>query len=130
MVKILEARGWTLRLEPDPTGWCQVILQTGGRSVELGADKTDVIEERLAAGLADSLVGPVAGSIHGRPVRWVMSLAERHATVYADDRAGVRILSIQDAEGTLLGTFELSAAERQAWLRTIGRPSNLAVSTE
>ncbi len=121
MVKHLTAHGASLRLDADPSGWCQVILQIGEQEIELGADKLKIVEERLAAGLAERLSRPNAGSIDGKPVQWVMSLAERHSTIYASDEGRTRRLYFNNASGTNFYTLDLSEEERRAWQDELGR---------
>src|SRR5260370_19775257 len=96
---VLELRvpGVVLRLRTDQRGWCQVELQTDSRIDALGADARHMIVERLRSGLAESLTGRSAGEIGGVPVRSIMSLAERHCSLYGGDVGPDRHVFFQGA---------------------------------
>ena len=124
VVDILELRGpggATLRLLTDARGWCQVELATEGSTTALGAETKRIVTERLLTGLTDSLTGKSAGQIHGVTVRWVMSLSERHCSVYAGDVGTDRHLFFQASGGELLATVVLSEQQRYNWLRELQR---------
>jgi hypothetical protein len=64
-------------------------------------------------------MGPQAGTIDGVDVIGVLTLWERHASVYASHKAGIRTLFFQDADGGLLARLELRDEERRRWIGTL-----------
>jgi hypothetical protein len=110
-----------LRLRIDEDGWCEVLLEKGARRYTLGAEAVTIVVERLLRGLADKLVGQSAGEIENVAVRWVLSLAERHASVYAADVGDQRVLFFQAEDGSLISRVPLSDAVRQMWLDSLRR---------
>ena len=116
MVIMLTVRDVVLRLCSGETGWCKVELWDGQRQYPLGADSRSVVIERLSRGLADKLEGPPAGSIEGVAVTWILSLAERHTSVYSADVGGIRQFYFQGADGSLIARICLTDNDRQKWL--------------
>lgn len=114
MVKTLEASGARLRLDVEGNGWCRVTLQEGGRSTALGADRADIVARRLTAALLGNLSNSVVGRLQGMPVRWVLSLAEQHGSIYVNTE-GRFTLFFQDADGKLIYTLDLSEEEKVRW---------------
>ena len=115
-----------LVLESVSPHWCSVTLRHGGMAVVLGADTGPMVLERLRVGLSDVLTGPVAGKIDDASVVWVLTLAERHTSIYAADQGPHRVLFVQDADGMLIGRFDLRTAERRQWAREIERAIQVA----
>lgn len=112
---LLEAAGGRLRLEPDENAWCRVTLEVAeDRDVELGADSLSTVRMRLLNALGP-LRGLVSGEIDGRAVYHVLSLFERHCTLYAADAPEGRRLFIQDAGGKVLGAITIPNDRRRAW---------------
>jgi hypothetical protein len=111
----------TLRLRTNAHGWCQVELSRDERTDVLGADTARVVMGRLISGLSESLVGESTRRIGDITVRWVMSLAERHCSIFAGDVGADRHVFFQGADGHLLGTVVLSESQRNAWLRKLQR---------
>lgn len=116
MVTKLVADKAVLQLRTDEREWCEVELRLGNQVFPLGADLRCVIERRLRRGLAEQLEGTPVGFIQDVLVVWVLSLAERHTTVYAGNQNGRRLLFFQAADGSLLARIELSNDDRQRWI--------------
>ena len=89
----------TLTLDADERGWCRVRLRLESRDIALGAELQNILIERLDRALLDELPGDESGRIGGVPVRWVLSLSEQHATIYAAEVDGVRRLFFQAGDG-------------------------------
>ena len=119
MVTVLDSGSTQLMLSTDASRWCEMELAFDGRRLPIGADVEYIVIERLLRGLRDSLTGPSAGSIGGIEVVWILSLAERHTSVYASQYEGKRILFFQDADGNLLTRIELADTDRQRWIREL-----------
>lgn len=116
MVRTLTANGSALTLRSDTDGWCDVELLLDGRRLQLGAEQEDVLAKRLASAMHDELTQEVAGTIAGINVVYVLSLAEKHTTVFAGDNADRRVLFFQDASGGLVGDVRLTGKDRKDWL--------------
>lgn len=112
----LQAAGAVMLLRTDEMGWCRLELVIGEHPSALGADMEMVVIERLVRGLRDEPCGSTVGEIDGDPVRWVMSLSEKHCSIYVADVAGNRRLYFQGAQGNLLGTLDLAVEQRRQWL--------------
>jgi hypothetical protein len=104
-----------LLMDCDLSQWCQVILDADGLH-PLGSETRSVFVERLVRGLRDELPGPTSGELEGVPVAWVLSLSERHTSIYAADREGVRTLYFQNADGKLIARVNLGREVRERWL--------------
>jgi hypothetical protein len=119
MVTMLSSGAAGLALSADASGWCEVELRLPDRRYSIGADSERVVVGRLLQGLAPTLSGPGAGAIGGMEVKWVLSLAERHTTIYAADYEGNRLLFLQDADANLIGRIELTDPDRRRWVDTL-----------
>lgn len=109
-----------IRLSTSSNGWCQVSLDVGPRTFELGADTYKIIVARMAAGLSQDSLGPSSGILDGNEVRAVLSLQEAHGTIYTSTAASAgQALLFQDADGKLIAKVLLSAAERADWLEKL-----------
>lgn len=120
MVTILSSASGDLVLEPDENEWCQVVLDIGGHRRALGADLTSIIVERLLRALLDKPVGLAVGVLEGVDVRWVLSLAERHSTLYMSDQSGRRIVFIQAGDGSTMAKLSLDADDVARWRDQLG----------
>jgi hypothetical protein len=116
MVIILPANGSTLTLQSDSDGWCTAYILFDDMKIRLGAEHQDVIVDGLVSALEGDLKPNTVGQIQEVEVVWILSLAEEHATIYAGDRNGYRILFFEDASGQLIGSVKLTSEDRQHWL--------------
>ena len=114
--KELKSSDSILRLNVDENGWCQVELVIGDLDIRIGADVEFIVKERLAKGLQDEVSEDISGEILGVPVRWILSLSEKHFTVYASDDAGKRTLFFQTPDGEIVGNITLEPEQRKQWL--------------
>jgi hypothetical protein len=117
----LSAGDARLILEPDESDWCQVLLDLDGRRIALGADTIGVIVQRLRDALLDRLTGTASGVLNGIEVFGVLSLYERHSTLYAGDRGDRRLLFVQTEDGSLIGTLELGPDDMRRWQDQLGQ---------
>jgi hypothetical protein len=114
----LAASGGALHLESDPRAlatWSRCTLSPdGGEPRFLGADDIGIIAGRLLMNLAADQ--PPTTELAGRPVRWVLSLAEAHHSLFTYMDGLDRVLVWQDADGCRLRTgFRLSDAQFREW---------------
>jgi hypothetical protein len=124
MVIELYAADGQLQLSANETGWCDVALLASSIRYELGADATDVVTNKLSAAMVDTLLGHSSGTIDGVDVQWVLSLAERHCSMYAADVPERRALYFQGEDGRLLGKLHLDGADRARWRELLTIRSN------
>lgn len=110
----LRAAATGIRLEADAGGWARCYLTREGGEVFLGAESIAHIVESLSSGLCGA-AGEADGHISGRVVRWVLSLAEQHCTLYVTADGGEPTLFWQDRDGSLLATLALPEATRGEW---------------
>lgn len=120
MVTSLVAASARLEIDCDASGWCDATLDANGRH-RLGSETRNVLVDRLVRALRNELSGPSSGELEGVSVVWVLSLSERHASIYAAHRDGMRNLYFQDAEGKLIARLALGTEEREEWISILER---------
>ena len=98
--------------------WCQVDLRMAQLNVRLGADARHIVFERLARGVAGA-IGDTTSVIDGTPVTWVLSLSEKHHSIYVAPDASRRSVLILGAEGSIISRFALTPEERERWERQL-----------
>ena len=118
-VVVLPAHQAVLRLSIGTDGRSEVVLRDRGRDYTLGAEAAALFLPRLRRGLADVLSGSTVGTIDGIDVKWVLTLAEGHTTIFAGDLGDQRILFFQDKDGQLIGSLGLPIALRRDWVERI-----------
>ncbi|HEX8616121.1 MAG TPA: hypothetical protein VF911_00935 [Thermoanaerobaculia bacterium] len=93
---------------------CVFVDARNGESLPLGAENREYLLSRLRTVLDES--EDVVGTIDGRPVRWILSLAEQHVSIYVNaDGAPGRTLFVQDSRGEVLRKAELHPADIRIW---------------
>lgn len=88
--------------EPD---WTEVVLASAEQRLNLGAERVRLIAHQLITFLEQ----------RDSEMTWVLSLAERHHSVYGKHEEGKTVLSFQDADGSMVATLEVSDAQRLEW---------------
>jgi hypothetical protein len=116
----LMTAGAGLRLEADAGGWARCYLVREGGEVFLGAESFPHIVGRLSSSLCEG-EGEAVGHISGRAVRWVMSLGERHCSLYASVGGPETVMFWQDADASLIATLPLGEAEGREWCEQLSR---------
>lgn len=116
MIKRLELRATAggVRVEASEGGWSRCYLLRPGEEMFLGAHTLAYVAGRLASCLCRD-EGDDAGTLAGQRVRWVLTLSERHCSLYATLGDADLTLFWQDRDARLLATIELSARERARW---------------
>jgi hypothetical protein len=99
-------------------GWCQVHLLVSGVSRPLGAERLKYIVTHLLSFLADT----------APDLRCVLSLSERHTSVYGEHVGEEAILHLQDAEAKVFAKLPLNGAEKKQWLETLSQPRPAAAA--
>lgn len=95
--------------------WWEVEIRVDGVSHTLGADAPSIVLTGLRKAVARGLPGPVAGTLGGLPVAWVVTLSEMHGSVYVSEAGAKRTVFFQDQHAQLIGTVTLTQSERAAW---------------
>ena len=121
MITTLKTKKAELVLNTDQRGWCQLQLHIEDQILQLGADKKDVVVRRLSHALEDVLEGSPTRSIQGTGVTWVLSLSERHSSIYVAQCDESRVLFFQGEDGSLLARVELVSKERRSWFSALQR---------
>ncbi len=86
-------------------GWCQVHLLVSGIRQPLGAERLKYIVTHLSSFLAGTATG----------LRWVLSLSERHTSIYGEHVGVEAILHLHDADAKVFAKLVLTGAEKKQW---------------
>lgn len=113
----LNGEGGTLRIDIGENDWSRCELVTDEEEIYLGAETKEILVERLLNGLR--IDATIDGEIEGRKVRWVLSLSEAHASLYASTDAADRTLFCQDKNGAVIGRISLSSGRSEEWRRQL-----------
>lgn len=106
--------------------WFACTLKVGDVETELGANDRTYLLSHLRQVIEGS--DTLAGEIQGQPVRWILSLAEKHHVLYVYDGPGdAKTLHWQDPHAHVIWTDQLSTDQLSEWRRIIdvslgGRP--------
>ena len=103
--------------------WWEVDIRVAGVSQVLGADSSSIVLTGLRKAVARGLPGPVAGTLSGLPVAWVVTLSEMHGSIYVSDAGGRRTVFFQDQHARLIATAVLSPSDRAAWQQRLDATS-------
>lgn len=117
----LACGSWVLELRWDENRWCELRLFRDDEEHELGADALDVVVERLLTALEQETMGQPTTLIDGREAVWVLSLAEKHCSLFAEREDAATVLHVQAEDGSLLTRASLSEDERRAWLAQLSQ---------
>lgn len=105
----LTAANATLRLTVDENHWTRVVLVEGEATTELGAECIEYIARKLYRFLAH----PKADG------QWILSLAERHASMYGEHLGDLLVIRIQDRDAKWIGHMQLDVVDRTAWVELL-----------
>lgn len=120
VVVLLRSSHTDVELDRDSDGWCTVTLAKGDERVVLGADRFTVVVARLLEALEEGC----GETPNGQP-KWILSLMERHCSVYLECLTSCIDLLIQGANGQLLERISLSTDETQQWLEVLREAINI-----
>lgn len=115
-MKLCDGAGDCLVLEDrEGINWCGCTLVTAKGTRYLGAESWRYVMVHLIDGLNGQ--GKSAGRIEDDEVRWVLSLAEEHCSLYVADReGGTEVFYWQDRRGALVHAMRLSSNDVSAWI--------------
>jgi hypothetical protein len=103
-----------LRIEGKNDRWCRVTLSSAGGEIPLGAERLSYLIDHLSSFLQH----PKA------TLSWILSLSERHASLYGSlDASGSIEILVQDANALTIGAISLSESEAATWSATLAQAS-------
>jgi len=115
----LDASGGCLQIEFDTHNWGRCFLLAKNRTY-LGAESKRYLVEHLLARLEEPTSEPV-GELAGRPVKWVLSLAEGQSILYVSAENSNRTLHWQNAKAEWIASLRLSQDQWQQWKQQLGQ---------
>ncbi|MBI1928593.1 hypothetical protein HYR99_30665 [Candidatus Poribacteria bacterium] len=113
----LNGTGGSIHIDTRADRWSQCYLVASER-IYLGAETLSYLVSRLLSALSSD-TEEVIGEISGHKIRWVLSLAEGHCTLYVARCHSERILFWQNAEAKVIGTITLSQVEMAQWRKQL-----------
>ena len=126
----LVAQTAVLRLDWDESHWCNLRLIIRGDSHELGADVLGVVVKRLHHGLSRQAIDLSTASSERDQALWVLSLAEKHCSIFVDRKKEATVIYVQGADGSLVARVSLIEDERREWIRLLEQLLDEVASTE
>ncbi len=101
----------------NPIWWEWRLVHDSGEAV-LGADSPEHSAGRVLVRLRGGL--EPAGEIEGRTVGWVLSLSEKHHSIYLAEVGSDRLIYFQNAEGELIWRDRLTKENLARWSAILG----------
>lgn len=114
----LNTEGSVLSLSTGENNWCEVELQSGNQRYQLGAENKTKIIERLRDGLCKNDLERI-GELDGIPVAWVLSLAEKHTSIYVGVGGDTRHFFFQNEDGDTFAKLNLTQETCIIWLQLL-----------
>ena len=103
----------TLELVELQPRWWEWTLVTEDARITLGAEVLATVGARAVRRLSSG--GECAGEVDGRGVCWVLSLAEKHHSLYCAVEGPDRLLYFQDGDGRVIWRDRLSPDHLKIW---------------
>ena len=95
----LQLSGAKLVFKRDQKDWCRILLKTNSNSMELGADTWAVIKQKLN--------GALSSICESTEPEWVLSLSEKHCSLYRQNINNNTEFFWQNAEGNEIWRSEV-----------------------
>lgn len=99
--------------------WSSVSLHSDGQVAKLGADRGDILKQRLRGIVESAESRPSCGEIGGVEVSWALTLSEGHVSFYRADREAIIQLFIQDQNGQQKFELAITPADQRNWLKIL-----------
>jgi hypothetical protein len=112
----------TLNFKTGENNWCEVELQDDGKIYQIGAEDKTIIIEKLKVGLFEDNL-EIIGELDGIPVAWVLSLAEKHSSIFVGIVGDNRHLFFQNEAGDTFAKITLSSEVCKNWLQSLNENS-------
>ena len=100
--------------------WCKVWLETDCDKYYLGAELGSIIIERLYKALCGDR-NSVSGKDGDITLSSVITLSEKHSSIYVGKQDSFLYLYVYDAEAKLLARVALSKDEVESWKSSLAR---------
>lgn len=118
----LDAEDSSLSLSVGKNNWCEVKLHLGNHSYHLGAEDKTKIVKRLQDGLCkNDLEG--SEKLDGISVLWVLSLAEKHTSIYVGISSDTRQFFFQNEAGETFAKISLTQEKCKKWIKLLREDS-------
>lgn len=108
-----------LELSINEENWCKLSLIFQDSIENLGADDFSIIKERLLNSLSKSTNLESSGIKDGLPIYWVLSLLEKHHSIYVQYKNDFQHFFIQNSNGDITENFMLNSKEIESWKNII-----------
>jgi hypothetical protein len=95
-------------------GWTQVYLETKNEQHFLGADALEDILRKLLEAVSE-VKREIAGQIDGENLIHVISLYEKHHSIYATQNIEPTKFYVQNRDAKVIFTFTASSQTKQFW---------------
>lgn len=116
----LKSSASRLRFDIRESGWTSLYLESNEQSIELGAEVNYILFRKLRDFLgAKEIQKEIAGNIENQPVIHVLSLSEKHTSVYASVDNLEPTLFFQSSEGKIFAKMRLASSEINNWLEQL-----------
>jgi len=99
-----------LTLEIGEGNWTQVSLKTEKGIIILGAESLTSITHKILSAFQEYPIRKTVGKFDGLNVIWVLSLAEKHSSLYLARTSSRSILFFQNSEGKLIAKVDIAKA--------------------
>ncbi|MEM9220623.1 MAG: hypothetical protein AAGD25_40675 [Cyanobacteria bacterium P01_F01_bin.150] len=114
----LNTDDYILSISGEINHWCEVWLDTNSEKYCLGSELGSTIIERLYKALCGDR-NSVSGKDSGITLSGVITLAEKHSSIYVGNQSSLLYLYIRDADAKPLARIFLDSKEVESWKRTL-----------
>jgi len=104
----------TLEINATNSSWCQCRLILESQKISLGAESLLYITSHLLSALEKPEQG-YTGEWRGHKVKWVLTLADQHSTLYVASEGEHLILLWQASTTELIASLRLSVDDCALW---------------
>jgi hypothetical protein len=108
-----------LHFEIQGNGWTKVYLESNKKSIELGAEVNYILFRKIRDFLNRKDLETLAGTIENIAVTHVVSLSEKHTSVYASTDLQKPMLFFQNSKGEIFAKMNLKSEEMKVWLEQL-----------
>jgi|LSQX01.2.fsa_nt_gb hypothetical protein len=99
---------YSIIFEVNDKDWCSLSIAYNNEVTELGADSKNIVLKRIIEGLKSITKDQIVGALEGIEVKWVLSLSEKHCSLYLGIENNRKILFIQDDAGKIIARITLT----------------------
>ena len=99
---------YSIIFEVNDKDWCSLSIAYNNEVTELGADSKNIVLKRIIEGLKSITKDQIVGALEGIEVKCVLSLSEKHCSLYLGIENNRKILFIQDDAGKIIARITLT----------------------